>query len=128
MKEFIATILPLSNNFGADRINYDHVDVRRRHILTDTWRAFQRNHFTDTNSLKVHFVGEGTVDDGGPRREYMNLVMHELLDSPLFQSSSQTKLPATNTKNVMEKNFICWAHYSYVDYAGRAACPRFSKV
>ena len=105
MKEFIATVLPSLNNFGADGINYDRMDVRRRHILTDTLRAFQRNHFTGTNPLKVHFVREGAVDDGGPRREYFNLVMHELLDRPLFRSSGQTKLPEPIQKTSWKKNF-----------------------
>ena len=88
------------------------MDVRRRHILTDKWRGFQRNHFTGTNPLKVHFVGEGADDDNRTRREYLNPVMHELLDSHLFVSSGQTKLPAPNTKDVMEKNSLCWTHYS----------------
>ena len=51
MKEFVATVLPSLNNFGADSIIYDRMDVRRRNILTDTWRGSQQNHFTGANPL-----------------------------------------------------------------------------
>ena len=62
------------------------VKVRRTNIWTDSIKVFRRMDLTKT--LKVTFIGEAGVDDGGPRREYLRLMMaamseqNDLLDGP----------------------------------------------
>ena len=38
----------------------------------------------DENMLKVHFIGEGAVDEGGPRREFFHLLIQEILSKSGF--------------------------------------------
>ena len=62
------------------------VKVRRTHIWGDSLKVFRRVDLK--RKLKVTFIGEAGVDDGGPRREYLRLVMiamaeqNYLLDGP----------------------------------------------
>ena len=46
---------------------------------------------------QVTFVGEGAVDTGGPRREFLRLLAAELTSSPHFQSGSEGSFFACNT-------------------------------
>lgn len=45
------------------------IQMRRRRIWKDTSRAFKEPGFTPCNGLKVNFIGEAAIDDGGPQRE-----------------------------------------------------------
>ena len=62
------------------------VKVHRTHIWGDSLKVFRRVDLK--RKLKVTFIGEAGVDDGGPRREYLRLVMNAmaeqiyLLDGP----------------------------------------------
>ena len=62
------------------------VKVRRTHIWGDSMKVFRRVDLK--KRLKVTFIGEAGVDNGGPRREYLRLVMavmveqSHLLDGP----------------------------------------------
>ena len=48
--------------------------VRRRHIWADKKRALSHPSFNDKIGLNVVFVGEPTLDAGGPLREYFRLL------------------------------------------------------
>lgn len=70
---------PLSNN----------INVMRDCILPSAFRAFGRPRFSPENRLNVVFVdednvGEGAVDEGGPTREFLRLLMLELKNSQYF--------------------------------------------
>lgn len=49
--------------------------VRRSHLFSDALRTFSRLSFDPTKYLKVTFVGEPAVDEGGPRRELFRLLI-----------------------------------------------------
>ena len=61
-------VLPHLNAISVEDILYDEIAVRRSSVLAETFRAFRRPTFTGERYLKVTFVGESAVDDGGPRR------------------------------------------------------------
>ena len=58
--------------------------VRRSHLFSDALRTFSRLTF---EYLKVTFVGEPDVDEGGPRRELFRLLIQSASTSGLFAGS-----------------------------------------
>ena len=60
----------------TEEIN-QRVYIRRNRLFTDSLRAFSRPTFVVSKMLKVNFIGESAIDDGGPRREYFQLLIHE---------------------------------------------------
>ena len=44
--------------------------MRRSHLWLDTVQAMTHLKFTGQKWLRLHFLFEETVDDGGPRREF----------------------------------------------------------
>ena len=60
-------------------------------------RAFQRQSFDASRMLRVCFMGEAAVDTGAPRREFLQLMMIELLsDASLFEGYPLSVIPAHN--------------------------------
>ena len=70
----------------SDESMKHRITVRRGHLLQDTQRALI--YFDEHKHIRVTFLGEPAVDDGGPRREYFMLLIDEianngsLLDGP----------------------------------------------
>ncbi|CAM4529177.1 unnamed protein product [Leuciscus chuanchicus] len=65
------------------------VNVVRSRVLQCALRTFNRRAFNPHKQLDIVFVdscgtGEGSVDTGGPTREFLRLLMKELLDSRYF--------------------------------------------
>lgn len=57
---------------------FQMIRVRRKHIWEDSLRAFKKQSFSCKKPLKVHFIGEEAEDAGGPKREYLRLLMRAL--------------------------------------------------
>ena len=55
-----------------DSLRY-RITVRRGHIFDDANRAFKM--LDEEKHLRITFLGEPAVDDGGPRREFFMLLM-----------------------------------------------------
>ena len=51
----------------------------------------------DVILIQVTFVGEGAVDTGGPRREFLRLLVTRVTSSPYFHSGSDGSFFACNT-------------------------------
>lgn len=82
------------------------IQVRRKHIWKDTLRAIKQPGFTTRKWLKIEFVGESAIDDGGPRREYFRLGMHELRqNSALFQGALDKRIPVHNLHLLNNKEY-----------------------
>lgn len=76
---------------------HQRINVRRQYLLKDALAAFQRQSFDASRILRVCFVGEAAVDTGGPRREFLQLMMVELLsDASLFEGYPSSVIPAHN--------------------------------
>ena len=63
---------------STDEEDVQRLHVRRSHIFEDSYRSFSKHSFDGTKMLRVVFVGECAVDDGGPRREYFQLLLHDI--------------------------------------------------
>jgi hypothetical protein len=55
-----------------DKTNSHRLTVRRRNIFSDAKRGFAR--FDESKLLRITFLGESAIDDGGPKREFMILM------------------------------------------------------
>ena len=61
---------------SVDLTNINRISIRRRHAYQDyldaVARQKMRKRFNQNGMLKVTFIGEPAVDDGGPRREFFS--------------------------------------------------------
>ena len=72
-------------------------NICRSDVWQGTKRAMQRKSFCPNNKMSVKFtddigISEGAVDLGGPRREYLTLVLDYLRNSHLFTGPANSKL------------------------------------
>lgn len=72
------------------------VNVVRSNVLESAMRTFRRRAFNPLKRLDVVFVdtcgtGEGSVDNGGPNREFMRLLMKAVLASQYFVGPQNSK-------------------------------------
>ena len=58
----------------ADKSQTYRITVRRSDIWKDSIQCFKRS-FDTCKHLRITFLGEPAVDDGGPRREFFMLFM-----------------------------------------------------
>ncbi|XP_047232021.1 G2/M phase-specific E3 ubiquitin-protein ligase-like [Girardinichthys multiradiatus] len=68
----------------------------RDSVLESAFRAFDRQRFSPWHRLNVTFVDtagvtEGAVDDGGPTREFLRLLITEIKDSSFFNGPDYNK-------------------------------------
>ena len=62
---------------AKDEEDYQRLYVRRSRVYSDAMRSFGKPSFDVEKMLKVSFIGEEAVDDGGPRREFFrDLYVH----------------------------------------------------
>ena len=91
---------------GIDEEDRQRIHVRRSNIIRDTIRAFSKPQFNVSKMLKVVFIGEPSVDEGGPRREFFNLVMTEAFTaSGLFVGWPHNVIPIHNVEVVASNKF-----------------------
>lgn len=83
-------------------------DVQRRsNLLADAFRAFSKRKTNVLKRLKVMFVGEASVDEGGPRCEFFELVLKEIfIKSGLFIGWPANVIPVCNTDAVAANKFF----------------------
>ena len=63
---------------ATDCENTRRITVRRSRLFDDTIKTLKVRPWNPSNLLKVTFLGELGVDDGGPRREYFRLLLSEI--------------------------------------------------
>ena len=89
-----------------DKDCYQRIHVRRSHLVMDTMKAFSKATFDVSKILKVIFVGEPCVDEGGPRREFFQLALKEIFaHSGLFSGWPFNVLPLHNVEAVASNRF-----------------------
>lgn len=85
---------------------FQRIHVRRSQLFSDAMRAFSKTTFEESKMLKVVFVGEPSVDDGGPRREFFQLLMRDgFTSSGLFAGWPQHVVPIHNVQAVASNKF-----------------------
>jgi len=88
------------------------ITVRRQNILEDMLRAMQNNPDLDAKYLKVKFLGEPGINEGGLTREFFRLLMKSIDDSGLI-------LDGAPGHRVPRHNPIAFQVCNYVDIFSR---------
>ncbi len=78
MKKMKDLITECAQNVGEVKIR---INVRRKEVFNDYITVSQKPWFNNRRLLKVTFVGEPAVDDGGPCREFFSGLPYPLLTS-----------------------------------------------
>lgn len=94
------SVLPSGRSESRSRIT-----VRRKHVLIDMLHSL-RNGLDCSKYLRVTFVGEPAVDDGGPLREFLYLLLKALASSnTLFCGPNESRMPQHNVTELKKKTF-----------------------
>ena len=83
----------------CDKFDRARIIVRRSNILTDSFHLL-RNGLDVTKYLRVTFVNEPAVDEGGPLREYFRLLLSAIESNSSLLSGIE--FSCTPTHNVCE--------------------------
>ena len=76
---------------------YQRINIRRQFLLQDATKQFQRKSFDVSKLIRVQFLGEAAIDTGGPRREFLQLLLVDLLTkSGLFEGYPSSATPMHN--------------------------------
>lgn len=74
----------LENPFNAQNLNanvaYLNIEVDRHNLITETLNALVRDDVNFRKELKVKFLHEPGVDEGGVRKEFFQLLTRQLFD------------------------------------------------
>lgn len=81
----------------------NQINVCRDNVFLCSLRAFKRRHFNPEAKLDIVFVdednnGEGAVDEGGPTREYLRLLMRAIHESSIFQGHEKNRQLCLDTQ------------------------------
>ncbi|XP_077057358.1 G2/M phase-specific E3 ubiquitin-protein ligase-like [Siphateles boraxobius] len=81
----------------------NQINVFRKNILQCSLQAVKRRRFNPQAKLDVVFVdaeenGEGAIDEGGPTREYLRLLMRAIHQSNVFQGHEKDRSLALDTQ------------------------------
>ena len=82
----------------ADKSQTYRITIRRSEVWKDALRNFKRP-FDTSQHLRITFLGEPAVDDGGPRREFFMLFMSSLnWQESLLEGPRDRRIMRHNTK------------------------------
>ena len=93
-------------------LNSDDSDIQRitgcgKHIFHDTIQTLKRSPWNPSQHLKVTFIGEPGVDDGGPTREFFRLLLTDIgRQEMLFEGPDGKRLPRHNSLVTSDKLFF----------------------
>lgn len=68
------------------------VNVVRENVLDGAIRGFSRVSFNPWRPLSVKFAGEDGIDEGGPCREFMRLVVERVQAMPIFCGQPRSRM------------------------------------
>ena len=89
-----------------DHDEFQHLRIRRHAIWQDTCRALKRSNFDFTKPLKITFIAEPAVDDGGPSREFFSEVLRSIFQNGnLFQGQEDCKAIVHNVGALCNEEF-----------------------
>lgn len=90
----------------TDQTKTHQITVRRTVLWQDALKCFKRK-FDPKSHLRVTFLGEPAVDDGGPRREFSMLLMEAMKSQEdLFAGSDNRRVLRNNLRALEEDLFL----------------------
>ncbi len=92
---------------SIDDEDVQRIIVRRSHVFEDAFRHFSKDSFDVTKILKVKFVGESAIDDGGPRREFFKLIIPAIANkSGMFGGYPSHVIPLHNVDALIRNKYF----------------------
>ena len=83
------------------------IAVRRRHLWKDSKLVLCRPNNKYSTGMRVAFVSEAAVDEGGPRREYFRLVLAEIANNnSLFDGDPQRRVLRHNVMELAGSSYL----------------------
>lgn len=77
------------------------------------------------NCIKVQFVGEAAVDEGGPRNEFFSLIHNELSKSGMFTGEESRKCFNHDILALEQRNFYIYGELCYMAIVQGSPSPCF---
>ena len=91
----------------GDTENYNIINVRRNHIWNDALRAISKPAFNPLFPIRVTFISESAVDEGGPSREFFTLALLKMSeDASIFYGNDNAKLFTHNVQGLKKRLFF----------------------
>lgn len=87
-----------------------HITIRRKHVWEDTLYKFKCG-LNICQQLRVTFIGEPAIDDGGPMQEYLRLLLSAIV-------SNDSILSGDSDKRILRHNIIELNRSTYL-YVGK---------
>lgn len=85
--------------------------VRRGNIIEDTFRKLQRTNPEELiNVVRVSFLGEPAIDEGGPRREFFTAFFEAIQSSAILEGPPGQQILSHNIKCLTKQQ------YKYLGY------------
>ncbi|XP_041844497.1 uncharacterized protein LOC121642078 isoform X2 [Melanotaenia boesemani] len=90
-------LLKLNSHVDADSSQVSNqINICRDSVFDCSLRAFNRKNFNPEAKLDVVFIdngenAEGAVDEGGPTREYIRLLMKDIHKCPIFEGHEKKR-------------------------------------
>ncbi|CAI5668462.1 G2/M phase-specific E3 ubiquitin-protein ligase-like isoform X2 [Oreochromis niloticus] len=113
----------------------DHKKVSRFNISrSDVWdgavRGFRRSTYSDNNDLFIKFNDdagcfEEGLDMGGPRREFLTLLMSHLRNRPIFDGPPDRRYLVYNSRAAMEDEYFLAGKMIAVSIVNGGPAPHF---
>ena len=100
--------------------------VRRRNIWEDSKVKLAKCTDSDLNNIvRVQFVGEPAVDEGGPRNEFFSLLHREVCGSNMFISNETCKLFNHNLLALEQRNYFMYGQLCSLAILQGSPAPSF---
>lgn len=84
---------------------YQRVVLRRKHLWEDALSCFKSG-IDQKKHIKVTFVGEPAVDQGGPLREFFHLLLYAIAhNNSLFCGGETSRIPQHNMFELSKRTY-----------------------
>ena len=93
-------------NISEDFDARQSIAIRRREVWKDTLRAMRNPYFDFESGFNVTFISESAVDEGGPFREYVRLLMRAVrANNSLFCGQDNQRTAMHNIAALHKKEY-----------------------
>lgn len=87
-----------------EKDQYSRIVVRRKTLLANP--LAQIKHRSDRKYIRVTFVGEPAVDEGGPLREFFHLLNYAIARNMLFCDNDDRRIPRHCIAELEKKSYF----------------------
>ena len=101
----------------VDKDRYTRIVVRRKHLWEDAM-----GYLDERKYVRVTFIGEPAVDEGGPLREFFYLLIVEITRNSMIFSGDERRVPR---HCVLERTYYCVGKVLALSLMHGGSAPHF---